>query len=1063
MNDAIDVTGIGVADLFSVNEDVLALYLRSQNAGLIVRALSHQCCFESFEILPTNSAVMQSAGRLQRRFPGPAIAIDRHRIADSHFRMRFAQLLARLDSDMLEQACPIVKKAGSTVWETRDTMHPMFVTEMLTGMLRAMGHPLEIARMQKNTRNEVLWKDTRMPWRRSPVWLFLRVTLQRNLMLRYQSVESHAWYKSFMIFFMSKVLRSAMEVALPSDILFVMAAKISRRVLKLQISDESPWLRFVEDTISQVHQSLTSRWKSLEDVSPVTLRKGGWHTSRASFKRDSHLSLLSLEPYMAKLRSRAPLSPSRKKATFDCCLRITQRDGTLPNLVSAEDSTYGGIHLALADVEKWVCDCLNGWLNRNLRDDHAAVRLAELLEGYWKLANDTYANSPEEFSRMVLTMMELWIALDKCALEHYALLRDYDPGFPSSLFDPLLLPWKPMMERLALVEQYLTQRKQNARADCPSILKSINTPNSFPVRYFDNSPKHKALRQLIELEAQSEKAAKMSELEEKQQRYRQLMQESDALSCQFVDRRRWGLQFSEHANNCRKCELRSQAERISIDVHEWPLPTNNSEAKAAVVELDMPAAIRQWRDTTYKILVDALSPKCDVGKSGRRKSKKQSVYRLHEYTGLRKFVVSRPGRLQFASSTKPFVVSHYASQKASEASKKNICVKNGLSYALEDSIMGQETEDFLDRCNIRVPCTMKLPPGPYQSLQYAVDDTVHTANEALARQAECPHSLTTHEYFAFASLRSGCRLQWRNIARELVARTLHFECEEVHMLIVQAIWQAGPAQNAEICRESHKDLEEAPFADTLLSVLEESLSNVEENWRGATSVRTLVTVASRIQTFSVSRPLLQRCCSFLKRARIATLRWTRELRDKLQHAETEAESQKLSERVLEVALTCYATFDVDPCQLSEVTRSDDDLAVITECVIIIHDRSPILEDDLPNSIKILLRQARRLAHCLETILRERILISPAELDSTIRRIWPGYSTKTKWTALDYPSERWLVTETSPRGGALSVPVHFNLLTGSLLISGAPLTRLPRVYESHSLYQRLFGQVIQHPF
>jgi hypothetical protein len=29
----------------------------------------------------------------------------------SHFRMRFAQLLACLDSDLLEQACPVVKKA----------------------------------------------------------------------------------------------------------------------------------------------------------------------------------------------------------------------------------------------------------------------------------------------------------------------------------------------------------------------------------------------------------------------------------------------------------------------------------------------------------------------------------------------------------------------------------------------------------------------------------------------------------------------------------------------------------------------------------------------------------------------------------------------------------------------------------------------------------------------------------------------------------------------------------------------------------------------------------------
>jgi hypothetical protein len=67
------------------------------------------------------------------------------------------------------------QKSRSAVGEIRDTTNPMFVTEMFTGMLRAMGQPLEIVRMQKNTRDEVLWKDTMIPWRHSPAWLFLRI------------------------------------------------------------------------------------------------------------------------------------------------------------------------------------------------------------------------------------------------------------------------------------------------------------------------------------------------------------------------------------------------------------------------------------------------------------------------------------------------------------------------------------------------------------------------------------------------------------------------------------------------------------------------------------------------------------------------------------------------------------------------------------------------------------------------------------------------------------------------------------------------------------------------
>ena len=38
-----------------------------------------------------------------------------------------------------------------------------------------------------------------------------------------------------------------------------------------------------------------------------------------------------------------------------------------------------------------------------------------------------------------LTSMDLWVALDTCATCHEPLLSKYDPGFPPTLFTPLLL------------------------------------------------------------------------------------------------------------------------------------------------------------------------------------------------------------------------------------------------------------------------------------------------------------------------------------------------------------------------------------------------------------------------------------------------------------------------------------------------------------------------------------------------------------------------------------------------------------------------------------------------
>ena len=74
-----------MSNVVYINSDILALHMRSQNAGLIVRRSSDQYLFESFEVSPTTEAVIGTRGRLRRCFPGPAVAIGQDRIADTSF------------------------------------------------------------------------------------------------------------------------------------------------------------------------------------------------------------------------------------------------------------------------------------------------------------------------------------------------------------------------------------------------------------------------------------------------------------------------------------------------------------------------------------------------------------------------------------------------------------------------------------------------------------------------------------------------------------------------------------------------------------------------------------------------------------------------------------------------------------------------------------------------------------------------------------------------------------------------------------------------------------------
>ncbi|KAI9789614.1 MAG: hypothetical protein M1816_005923 [Peltula sp. TS41687] len=73
-----------------LNRDVVGLHIRGHNSGVLIRRLRDQYSFETFELSPTNYAVIGTKGRLRRCFPGPAVVVSRDRIADPNFRQSLA-------------------------------------------------------------------------------------------------------------------------------------------------------------------------------------------------------------------------------------------------------------------------------------------------------------------------------------------------------------------------------------------------------------------------------------------------------------------------------------------------------------------------------------------------------------------------------------------------------------------------------------------------------------------------------------------------------------------------------------------------------------------------------------------------------------------------------------------------------------------------------------------------------------------------------------------------------------------------------------------------------------
>ena len=485
---------------------------------------------------------------------------------------------------------------------------------------------------------------------------------------------------------------------------------------------------------------------------------------------------------------------------------------------AAQDDSF----IALADFEYIVQERLDTWVTKNSGDESACKTLGSCLEQYISIATKRYSSNPEAQSLMLLTIMELWVALDTIAVVQCPLLLSYSPEIPASILDPLLLRRAKSIERAARIERYL--RRRHSKVICATSIYSDQLDDTtFAVRYFQTSPSLQAVQESIECYANAAREKKVRELLRINTEHESLSRTIARRSCEY--NRKDG-----HIRSCSKCMLQRRANAMDIEIHEWPLPTDRLEREATVFELKCPPVFAIWRTRTYQILRD-------VGMV-RIQSESSTLYLLEHCEGLAPWSEEgTSGRITFGSEIKSFLNTHYRPVNI-PADEDSVCVKNGLRFRLYDQ---ERKESVLSsfRLNLDSYCTFRLPEGLYRHLQYAVAHTTHSHNKTIANQGDCPVNLSMHEQLAFSNLRCGPRLQWMNIARELRANILTFSREEVHSLITQAAWQIGPLSDDGLTRKWHVELGLSDFGQLLIREAMDLLLSIEANWMEATTIKSI--------------------------------------------------------------------------------------------------------------------------------------------------------------------------------------------------------------------------------
>jgi hypothetical protein len=1038
-----------------VSADVLPLYIESQNAVVIFRKIRHDCLtFEHFEAQIPTEIVMKKANKIQMTFPSnPRLLVA----SKPDVLSNLANVLSYFSANEIDDALPKTRKGGSEHHETRDVPSPRYISEAIAGILRATqptdGPPFETTFVTKRLDDHVLWKSTLKPWRRSPIWLLIRVSLQTTL--SGWGVADRVGYKAFQAFFMATILKDAVFADPQSftiDLLYFMNAKLARRLTKMgkcTEDDANKALKISRKIVEEISTILNRRWGQV--TTEWEERKQWTPPDPTAFEGCLNLRLANSQEYLQKVVNRSQElnqtvqgfdeAATERQLRSACTARAAYTSSySLPTSILRVE-----LEVSLFDFESWVKNHLQPWVKSSSRSGNDCLPLSNIIDEYREAALAHYKDNPERLSLMHLCILELWVALDTLVGKWCPLFLDYSPEIPINFLDPLLLPYFEQLGRLHQVQAYLRQRHQKAAIRSNySLLKDFEAPHSFANRFFD-LPMANSLKQLkgrIQTWANTQRSNKISELHTLNEQFQSLQREADKQDCDRLAEPQ--ITRKQHKKQCNKCKLKRAAGNLSIIPMEEPLPENPVRSNAIVFELQCPVPIAVWRDAVKKILqINEVE-----GKSS------PDVYLVSNYEPLNQFFhTSYPGqRISIASSSKSISKSHYGNKQKIPATEAQVIHRSSGSFSLCE-FRYQQWLTVGEAPNLRLQCTLRLE-DLYKPLQGYLNSTLHTSNEVIAAQNQCPADISIDEYLAFGQLRSGNRLQWRNIMRAIRAQTLTFSECGVYLLILQSVWQVGPMGDEGLCREAHSDLMDDQFCQEVLEELRMTLQMIKNNWTQYVFLACMVTLALRIHSFAQSEELRDFASTILAKARYLAFQWITTLRKS--PLERNERNNHWKRALIGASLVLRATFDVEDREGFSVFKTNQDLVWYLYTGTLISGQNI---ESFPSSIRLLACRDRRTSWRLQSHVSNACTTHSMTLNLVLSLKWSHHNSKSDWLPLKSPADRWWSCITEQEIGGAQQMVHMNIVDGSILINGKAFDRLPANYMSHPLYRSLFNSEV----
>ncbi|KAJ3086282.1 hypothetical protein HK102_013328 [Quaeritorhiza haematococci] len=1054
-------------------KQTMPLYIRAQNAGLVVDMNGNEALVSAFQVAAEAKDVVGSQKELEGVFPHLGFIIKDLSLLKS---ASFAKQLEVLYREAMDMASAHTNKAGKNVQEIRDVCQPIFINDWLLGTLAAESAvcpPERVVSVRKRIRDRVLWLNAYKPFRRSGMWMMIKVVLERSLTQKFAGkgeLQGRFMFKLVMLWclleLVQKVLRSHRHV--DSDTCMQLLAKVGRRMAKLQhMRHQQPacsgrFAKIAENInelgvqyMDQLRKMIDRRWEDIcaRESQPTTTLD----LERLDIESDIQQQLSSSLPEIEAAMSRPAYNQSDGVSAPVCKPRNTSLM-VFPNVTTLNDARgEEELLVGLFDVEVWVkAQIMEEHLQHLTQQPNVSVRLYEILTTYVARAKAQYSDDPVGYSRLVLTSTAIVMILDQIGVENHALLQEHRPGLYPDHCEVLLLTDRSDFQYLDRIRRYFERRIHLSRF--PSIIESGEpTGNSFSVRFARASVRLQQIKLAILEDAERTAARKIAEVRSERAKYRRMEHQVSSMTCRCYEKG-WRL------GRCSRCKLTRQMKNMSVEVYERPLPMDEILQHAVVFDLQVPGELSILRDALYFV-------SCDVW-NRLPQTMMYSVQGLwNEHRPLSSWKRSNSRRFSFGSTTKLFTASHYRSLHPRNIDE-DFVVPNGFNVHAVDMVRKAIVE--YKAIDIRSLCTLQVPK-PYHTLQWAVDGTSHTQNDVLARQAECPAELPLTEFVAFGSLRAGHRLQLRNILQSLEMGILNMKQKGVYTLLAQALWQAGPTPGHlqggpdnphQWIRESHEDFRAPAFCKRFLDLLNRLLGIFADYWHDSCPMLCIIVLTSCVANFSPNEEVLGESMGLLLRCRDVTNDWEKKIEDVISRM-TLAPLEEVNQmrlKLVEIAACSALTFGVDSSHLGRFLSTDQHVASWLQSVSRINDKL-LLSGYSTGSLSIfrrnLIRRVRYIGWSIESKIRQSCLSNQFRgVDLFVGQYWSDYANGSlgSWGVYASPANYWVRCTFTSLDQARSALLQINIVCGNFLVDGQPVGRLPEAIMRHEDYQRVFSEM-----